>query len=215
VERLANSLGSIAEPWGYVVLAAIALLEAAAFVGLAVPGETALLLAGFLASEGKFDLHWTIIAAVGGAIIGDSIGYELGRHLGEHIRDSRLGAWVGRERWDKGRSYLRRHGGRAVFFGRFIGFLRAIVPAVAGDARLPYGRFLVWNASGAIVWGTGTVLAGYFAGSSYHKVEKYFSGAGFILLGLIVVLGGALWFVRRRRLRREGLADERTRGQNG
>lgn len=207
LERLANSLGSVAEPWGYFLLALLTMLEASAFVGLAIPGETALLVAGFLASEGRLSLPWTIVAAVGGAIIGDSIGYEIGRHLGERLRESRLGSLVGRERWDKGRAYLRRHGGRAVFFGRFIGFLRAIVPAVAGDSRLPYGTFLAWNAAGAIVWGTGTVLAGYFAGSSYRKVEKYLSGGGFILLGLIVVLGGALWLVRRRRLRREGLIE--------
>src|SRR5207244_5643834 len=128
-----------------------------------------------------------------------SIGYEIGRHLGHHIYSSRLGRWVGRERWERARNYLRTKGGRAVFFGRFISVLRALVPAVAGDARLPYHVFLMWNAAGAILWAVLHVGLGYLAGPSYHVVEKVVGRASFGLLALIAAT--ALFLVIRRRLR--------------
>ena len=135
-DSLVNALGGSLVPWGYVVVFLGAAAESAAFAGLVVPGETLMLLAGFLCWRGDLDLGVTMACAVSGAIIGDSIGYEIGRHLGRRIYDSRIGHWVGRERWERARNYLRTRGGRAVFFGRFISVLRALVPAVAGDARL-------------------------------------------------------------------------------
>jgi membrane protein DedA with SNARE-associated domain len=137
--------------------------------------------------------------AVSGAIIGDSIGYEIGRQLGPRLHDGRLGRWIGRERWDRARAYLRAKGGRAVFFGRFIGILRALVPAVAGDARLPYRRFLAWNAAGGLIWGVVHVGIGYVAGDSYQAVNRQLGRVSWILLLALVVAVGALLVLRRRR----------------
>jgi len=89
--------------------------------------------------------------AAAGAIVGDSIGYEIGRHFGNALQASRLGRKVGAERWQRAETYLEAKGGRAIFAGRFVGVLRALVPAVAGATRMPYRRFLVWNALGAIM----------------------------------------------------------------
>ena len=196
-DSLVNALGGSLVPWGYVVVFLGAAAESAAFAGLVVPGETLMLLAGFLCWRGDLDLGVTMACAVSGAIIGDSIGYEIGRHLGRRIYDSRIGHWVGRERWERARNYLRTRGGRAVFFGRFISVLRALVPAVAGDAHLPYGTFLKWNAAGAIIWGIVHVGIGYIAGNSYQAVEHVLGRASWVLLGLIVV--GAVFVVARRK----------------
>jgi membrane protein DedA with SNARE-associated domain len=86
-----------------------------------------------------------------------------------------------------------------VFLGRFISVLRALVPAVAGDARLPYHVFLMWNAAGAILWGILHVGLGYLAGPSYHVVEKVVGKASFGVLALVVAV--AVFLVIRRRLR--------------
>src|SRR5581483_7663687 len=115
------SLANLASPWAYVLVGALALLEASAFVGLVVPGETALLVGGFVAYQGRADLWLMMAVAAVGAIVGDSIGYEVGRHLGPALRRSLLGLRVGEQRWARAEAYVERRGGRAVFLGRFVG----------------------------------------------------------------------------------------------
>ncbi len=135
------------------------------------------------------------LAAVG-AIVGDSIGYEIGRRFGPALQRSRLGRRVGDERWQRAEDYVAAKGGRAILAGRFIGVLRALVPAVAGVTRMPYRRFLVWNALGAVVWAPGIVVAGYLAGSSYHRVEHYVGSAGLVLLAIAVTVALVVFVAR-------------------
>jgi membrane protein DedA with SNARE-associated domain len=164
-------------PWGYALLFLLTVLEASAFVGLFIPGESALLAAGLFANQGRLSLSVCIGIAVVGATIGDSVGYEVGRHLGPRMRSSWLGHRVGETRWRQADDYILRVGGRAIFFGRWVGVLRAIVPALAGDARMPYRRFLLWNVAGAAVASPAVILLGYFAGSSFHSVERWLGRA--------------------------------------
>ena len=198
-EHVSNLLGEAVVPWGYVLLFALTALEASAFVGLFVPGETALLLGGFLAYQGKLNLFLVIVVTVVGGIIGDSIGYEIGRHLGERMKRTWLGRRIGQDRWDRARKYVRDKGARAVLLGRFVGILRALVPAVAGDSRMPYSKFLLWNVIGALVWGPSVVVAGYLAGRSWRVIETYLSRGGIALFALIILIAVALHFVRKRR----------------
>jgi len=139
-------------------------------------------------------------AAAAGAIAGDSLGYEIGRRFGPALQASRLGRKVGAERWQRAEAYVEAKGGRAVFTGRFGGVLRALVPAVAGATRMPYRRFLAWNALGAIIWAPGTVLAGYLAGSSYRRVERDAGPAGLVLLAAVAAVAAvvlpARWIAR-------------------
>lgn len=190
MSSLLNSVGSLAGPTAYLVVALLAALEASAFVGLFVPGELAVLIGGYIAYQGKAGLLPMMLAATLGAIVGDSVGYEIGRHLGGSIRRSRLGRKVGEERWQRAEQYLMTKGGRAVFLGRFIGVLRALVPALAGVTKMPYRRFLFWNALGAAIWAPALVGAGYLAGGSYRRVEHYAGRAGLVLLVLFVMVGG-------------------------
>jgi membrane protein DedA with SNARE-associated domain len=179
-----------------VFLAAAA--ESALFIGLVIPGETMLLLAGVLASRGQGNVGVYMLAAVVGAIAGDSIGYELGRHFGLRLRHSYFGRLVGDRRWERAERYLRERGGRAIFFGRWVAVVRAIVPALAGQARMPYRRFLQWNVAGAIMVGVLHVGLGYLAGQSYRVVDHYLGIGNWALLGLLLVVGGAYWWHRKR-----------------
>jgi membrane protein DedA with SNARE-associated domain len=207
-DSLVSALGGNLDPWGYVLVFVAAAAESAAFTGIIVPGETIMLLAGFLCWRGDMNLGVTMACAVTGAIIGDSIGYEIGRHLGSHILNSRIGRWIGRDRWERARRYLRKRGGRAVFIGRFISILRALVPAVAGDARLPYRTFLAWNAAGGLIWGILHVGIGYVAGDSYRAVERQVGRASWIVLLVVLVAGVVLYVLRRRG--EEAVVDEVT-----
>jgi len=203
IAGLLERLGELASPWGYVLVGLLAMLEASAMIGLVVPGELALLVGGFLASQHRADLRSMMLVGAVGAILGDSIGYEIGRHLGPALRRSRLGQWVGDERWGRAEAYLNRHGGRAIFFGRFVGVLRAMVPTIAGLSRMRYRTFLPWNAAGAVIWAPGFVLMGYVAGGSYHQVANWAGAASTVLLALFVVV--ALIVVAARAVvRREG-----------
>ncbi|MDE0805482.1 MAG: bifunctional DedA family/phosphatase PAP2 family protein, partial [Acidimicrobiales bacterium] len=193
---LIDSLVGLASPWLYVVVALLAAAESAALVGLVVPGEAALLVGGFAASQGRVSLPILIVAATVAAIVGDSIGYELGRHFGPRVRVTRVGRWVGEDRWTKAEGFIERRGGPAVLLGRWVGLLRALVPGVAGMTRMPYPRFLVWNVLGALVWAPTVVSAGYFAGSSFKRVERWFGRASLLLLAVALSAAG-LWAVAR------------------
>jgi len=198
-DRVTGLLGDAVNPWGYVLLFALTALEASAFVGLFVPGETALLLGGFLSYQGKLNLFLVIVVTVIGGILGDSAGYEIGRHLGDWMKRTWLGRKIGEDRWDRARTYVRKRGAKAVLLGRFVGILRALVPAVAGDSRMPYPKFLLWNVIGALVWGPSVVVAGYLAGRSWRALETYLSRGGFTLFALTVLGLVIVHLVRKRR----------------
>ncbi len=203
IAGLLDRLAELASPWGYVLVGVLALLEASAMIGLIVPGEAALLVGGFLASQHRADLPIMMLVGAVGAIIGDSVGYEIGKHLGPSLRRSRLGQWVGDDRWKRAEDYLAHHGGRAVFFGRFIGVLRAMVPTIAGLSRMPYRTFLPWNAIGGLIWAPSFVLIGYAAGGSYHKVAEW-TGRASTVLFILVLLVAAVVLAARAVVRREG-----------
>jgi len=100
--------------------------------------------------------------------------------------------------------FLARRGGWAVLLGRWVAFFRAVMPALAGVARMPYRLFLPFNAAGGIIWGTVVVLVGYLAGASYEKVEHWLGRGAPILVGVVALVALAVWWVRRRRERSRG-----------
>lgn len=177
----------LSSPWSYLIVGTLVALEASAFVGLFVPGEIAMLYGGALVFEGSAEVWWMIVAGSLGAIIGDSIGYEIGRRFGKRLERSRLGRVIGTDRWERSRAYIRARGGKAVFFGRFVGVLRALIPAVAGDAGIPYRTFLLFNVAGGVTWVVTFVLLGAAAGGSYRVVEEYAGRASLVLAGMFVV----------------------------
>ena len=175
---------------GWVALAlvfALPALECSVFVGFIFPGEIAAVLGGVLAFEGRIPLQGAIIAAVLGAVIGDSIGYFVGERWGRAMLHGSIGRIIKHHHFDRAEEYMRRRGGSAVFFGRFTAALRVTVPGLAGMSKLPYGTFLFFNATGAVVWGVGFVLLGYFAGAGWHHVEAVASRIGLALLALVLL----------------------------
>ncbi|HEV7210724.1 MAG TPA: DedA family protein [Blastococcus sp.] len=186
---------------GWAVLLVVGLVvfaEDALFVGFVLPGETVAILGGVAAKLGHVSVGAVAVVVVAAAIIGDTVGYEVGKHVGPRVVEHRLLS-KRRERLVAAQSFLARRGGTAVFLGRWVAFFRAVMPALAGSARMPYGRFLVFNAAGGIAWGVVVVAAGYAAGASYGTIEKYFGQGSALLVAGAVVLGLVLWQVRRHR----------------
>jgi membrane protein DedA with SNARE-associated domain len=173
--------------WAYALVFLVATLEASVFLGLVVPGETLTIAAGFLVSAGILELVPTILTAAAGATLGDSIGYELGRRLGRPwlVRYGRRFGFDER-RLDRIDTLFVRHGGKAVVVARFVGFVRALAPFVAGAARMPYPRFLLFNVIGAWLWAIGLVTLGYVLGASWWIAERWVGRVG--LIAAVVVL---------------------------
>jgi undecaprenyl-diphosphatase len=188
----------------YLAVFALPFLEASIFLGFVFPGETALVLGGVLASQGRLNVGVVIALAIVGAITGDAVGYAVGRRFGPGLQSSRLGQLVGDKRWRASETFLRRRGGPAVFFGRFTALLRALVPSAAGMAKLPYRTFALWNAVGGSVWAVAFVLAGYVAGESYKTVERYLGRGALALTAFVVLAIVVVHVVRRRRASANG-----------
>jgi membrane-associated protein len=185
----------------YGLVGGLAFGEAALFVGFVLPGETAVLLGGVLANQHRVSLPVMIAVAVLAAIIGDSVGYEVGRHFGTRLLDSRI--FEHRRRGlERAQRALREKGGRAVFVARFTAFLRAVMPGLAGASRMPYRRFLAFNAAGGLIWAAGFTLLGYLVGAGYHTVENIAGRASEVILAL-VILAVIVFVIRRRRRERD------------
>ena len=191
----------------------LAVAESGLFVGLVLPGEAAMLVGGLLVFQGRADLEVMLAVGCSAAIAGDSLGYWMGRLAGPRLERTRLGQKIGSERWQRARSYVNEKGGRAVFFGRFVGVLRALVPALAGSARLPFRKFLPYSAMGAVMWVTALIVLGSVAGRSWRLIDQWAGRASLVALVLLALTGtiivSAKWAARNQQLITERIGNLR------
>jgi membrane protein DedA with SNARE-associated domain len=180
---------------GYPVLFAFVAAESA---GALVPGETSLIVAAALASQGRLSLPLVIGVAAGGAILGDNVGYLIGRRGLRRLVD-RPGRWAAERRRlvERGEAFFARRGSAAVFFGRWLPGLRVVTSWLAGADRMPWRRFLFWNALGGISWATTIGLLAYVLGRS---ASGSLGAIGFVGVGIAVLVYVVVRV--RRRLRR-------------
>jgi membrane protein DedA with SNARE-associated domain/diacylglycerol kinase family enzyme len=164
LEDASQTLGA----WAYPAVAAFAFLETGAFVGLIVPGETAVVVGGVVAAEGDVELVPLIGLVWLAAAAGDLVSFLLGRRLGRPFLE-RHGPLVrvGPERLGQVERFYARHGGSAVLLGRFVGLVRAVSPFVAGASGLALRRFLPWSLVGTLVWAATFTLVGYGFSESF------------------------------------------------
>jgi len=195
---LTDKLQHVSSGVVYLLVALLVFGEAALFIGFVLPGETAVILAGVVASQGKVNVITVAVLVVVAAIVGDSLGYEIGKHWGHRLIELPIlhKRHAAMERALEG---LRRRGATYVFVGRFTAFLRAVMPGLAGMSRLPYRRFLTANAAGALLWGVGYTLLGYFAGNALGSIEKYSGWAGIAVLVVVIGLIVTLHYRKKRR----------------
>jgi membrane protein DedA with SNARE-associated domain len=186
---------------GWVAIGLIAALvfgETAVFLGFVLPGEAAVVIGGVLASRGHLSLAVLITVVVLTAVAGPLVGYEIGKRMGDRLFASRtLNRVPGGVH--RARTALREKGGMAVLGGRFVAIVRALIPAAAGAAQMPYRTFVIHNLIGGVVWGVGYSLLGYLAGSAYAVVERKVGAGLAIAIAVIVVALAAGWAWRRHR----------------
>jgi membrane protein DedA with SNARE-associated domain/membrane-associated phospholipid phosphatase len=184
IEDVAHSLGS----WAYLLVALMATAETAAFLGFIAPGEFTIILGGVLAGEGTLSI-WILIGIVWASIVlGDSIGFLLGRRLGRdfavrHGHRIRLTE----ERLLRVDQYFKRHGGKTIFFGRWVGFVRPLMPFTAGASGMAYQRFLPYDVLSAGLFGSCFSLLGFIFWHSFDQLTSI-AGRGAIAFGVLVAL---------------------------
>jgi membrane protein DedA with SNARE-associated domain len=168
--------------------------------GIPLPGETALIFFAIAASNGHYSIEWVIVLAAVGAIVGDNLGYWI------------IGRWGGRalfRRWrwlnqyadrvlPRAERIMERHGGKTVFFGRFITVLRYTAAWIAGIAHMSWWRFLFWNAVGGIMWAVAVGLAGYYGGhAAEHAIQRYGLWAAVAIVAALVLGWVGVHFAKR------------------
>jgi undecaprenyl-diphosphatase len=182
--------------YGYAVVFGGVFLEN---TGLPVPGETALLAGAALAHYGQLSLPWVIVTAIAGAILGDNLGFFIGRRGGRRIAE-RHGWRIGLtpERLADFDRFFQQHGPRTVFVARFITGLRVVGAVLAGGSGMKWPTFLLYNATGAVVWCTTIAFAGYSLAYSWQTLERWIGRTGLIALALVAA-AGIYALVRERR----------------
>jgi membrane-associated protein len=185
--------------YGYSVLFLGVLLENA---GVPVPGETAVLIASFLASPAggaHFHLGGVIVVTCAAAILGDNLGYWLGRELARpRLRRGRGFLFLTPRRLQTVEDYFARYGNWTIFAARFIAGLRVVAAPAAGIAGMHWPRFFVANASGALVWAVTVSLLGYSFGRSWELLHHWLNWGAWLILGGVLLAVGlhALWRAR-------------------
>jgi membrane protein DedA with SNARE-associated domain len=183
---------------GLPVLFLVVMIES---FGIPLPGETALIAFGVLASEGHYSIASVIAVAAAGAIVGDNLGYWLIGRVGGRALFARW-HWLSQYSdrvLPRTESLMARYGGAAVFFGRFVAILRYTVAWVAGLSRMPWWRFLFWNAAGAVCWATAVGLTAYYGGKAVaDAIARYGLYAGIAIAVAIVIGWLVVRFVHRR-----------------
>lgn len=177
-----GELANLVQTYGYWAVGGIVALES---MGLPVPGETVLIGTAILTgSTDNLNIVALVAAAATGAIVGDNIGFWIGREAGFSLL-VRYGPYIRiTERKIKLGQYLfLRHGGKVVFFGRFIAILRALAAFLAGVNCMTWPRFLVFNAAGGIVWAAVYGFGGWYLGNEASKL----AGPAAAILGTIAL----------------------------
>jgi membrane-associated protein len=191
------SILDVAETIGYPLVFALIAIET---MGIPVPGETALITAGIVASRGRLEIEVVIALAAAAAILGDNVGFAIGRKVGRRVFEmpgpfhaQRLAAL------DAGEPFFAKHGPKAVFLGRWVAGLRIASAWLAGMNRMDWPRFLFWNALGGLCWATSIALGAYFAG---HAFDEIVGVGGIVAAGLVTaaLAGVVVWrHLRKRR----------------
>lgn len=168
---------------GYLGVFTIVFLESGLLIGFFFPGDSLLFTAGFLASQGYFDIKILILGCFFFAVLGDSIGYYIGKKLGPKIFNKDNSIFFHKKHLLKAQSFYDKHGGKTIILARFIPIIRAFAPVVAGVGKMDYKKFVTFNLVGGVLWAIGVTLAGYYLGSLIPDVDKYLLP----IVGLIII----------------------------
>jgi membrane-associated protein len=195
---------TIVQTGGLLAVAAIIFAESGILLGLILPGDTLLLTAGLLAGQGKLPIVWLIGTVIISAIAGYEVGYIFGARVGPKVFKRKNGILFREEYVDRTRGYFEKYGPITIVLARFIAHIRTLVSIIAGTGNMNRRTYFIYNVIGAVLWGGGITMLGYWLGSRVPNVDKYFFPV--IIAGLIAIYIVVVWELFRDPRRRHGLA---------
>ena len=158
---------------GYLGIFGIVFAESGLFIGFFLPGDSLLFTAGFLASQGFFNILPLMALCFLGAVLGDSFGYAFGRKTGPAIFNREDSLLFHKSHLEKAKLFYEKHGGKTIILARFMPIVRTFAPILAGVGEMRYKTFLSYNVIGGVIWGIGMPFLGYFLGNVIPDVDKY------------------------------------------
>ena len=204
-------IGEFYDRYGYLTVFLGSLGENTAFLGLLLPGNSLALLGAVYARIGTLNLGWVIFFASIGTVLGYHVDYLFGRLVLTRASSRWSASRIGRRMRLAGRLRLARilitkHGGKAILISHLIGHLRSFVALSAGMSRMNYRRFLGYELVAAAVWNTSFCLLGYLLAGEIDRLQVLIERAGWVIVGVLVLLFIAWRFLRQRvrqRIRQE------------
>lgn len=188
---------------GLLMIAAIVFAESGLLVGFFLPGDTLLFTAGFFAAQGQLPLIPLLITLIVSAILGDNVGYSFGRRTGHRIFNRKDGVIFRQEYLLKAENFYEKHGGKTIILARFVPVIRTFAPIVAGAAKMPREKFVLYNVVGAGLWCFGVTMAGFWLGSKIPNIDSYL--LPIIGLAMLLSFGPAVWHLLKDPLTRKKL----------
>jgi len=169
---------------GYVGLTVIVFCETGLLAGFFLPGDSLLVTAGLVASQGKLDIVWLNLLLMAAAILGDSVGYAIGYYAGPKIFRKEESFFFRKDHIRRTHDFFEKHGGKTIILARFVPIVRTFAPTVAGVGRMSYAKFLSYNVVGGVAWVASMTLIGYFLGRSVPNIEKHLH----LVLAVVIVI---------------------------
>lgn len=188
-------LNSLLKTVGYAGVFAIVFAESGLLVGFFLPGDSLLFAAGFLASQGFFNIAILCIVTFVAAVLGDNVGYWFGKKAGPRVFKKEDSLVFSKANVEKSQAFYEKHGGKAIILARFIPVVRTFAPVIAGVGKMDYKRFFAFNIIGGLIWGVGVTLLGYFLGNSIPHVDRYLLPIAILII--IVSIAPGLWHLLR------------------
>lgn len=179
-----TSLPTLLPIIGYTGIAAMVFAESGMLVGFFLPGDSLLFTAGFLASQGIFKIIPLCILIFIAAIAGNSTGYVVGHRVGRKIFQKKESLFFRRENLLRAEAFYEKHGGKTIILAQFMPIIRTFAPILAGVGAMQYRKFIAYNIIGALVWGVGLPLLGYFLGNAIPGIDQYLIP---IILAIIIL----------------------------
>jgi membrane-associated protein len=176
--------------WTYLILFGIIFCETGLVIMPYLPGDSLLFVAGALAGAGYLNVEILLVALVAAAVLGDSLNYWIGHTLGMKVLEKNY-SLIKREHLETTEDYFCRYGGLTIVIARFVPFIRTFAPFLAGVGKMPYGMFILYNITGAVLWILVFTLAGFFFGS-IPLVKENFGIIIYAIIGISLVVVGSI-----------------------
>lgn len=205
-----TNVDSIVQTGGLLAIAFIIFAECGLLIGFFLPGDTLLLAAGLYAGQGKVSISWLLFTVISAAIVGYQVGYYFGERAGPRIFYRKDGFLFREEYLLRTKQFFDKYGSITILLARFVAHVRTFVSVIAGAVKMDKRKFLIYNVIGAIIWGGGVTLLGYWLGANVPNIDHYI--IPIIIVALIIFYTAAIWQLiknpQRRHNLRKGLRED-------